>query len=74
MSIKVKSILARLLKGFLSGAVTAMLLITIAAPANWKDIVNILNILAVAGISGGINGALLAAQKWLSWKDEEIIA
>lgn len=70
MSEKTKAILVRLLKGFLSGAVTSMIMVSVVAPSNWKEMATIINILAVSGIFGGINGLLLAIQKWLSWKDE----
>lgn len=70
MSLKVKSILTRLLKGFVSGAVTSMLMVSIVAPGNWTELHTVLSILAVSGLFGGINGLLLALQKWASWKDE----
>jgi xanthosine utilization system XapX-like protein len=69
MSIKTKSILMRFVKGLVSGAVTSMLMVTVAAPGNWTDLVEVLSMFAIAGIFGGINGLLLAIQKWYSWKE-----
>lgn len=62
----------RLLKGFVSGAVTSMVMISVVAPENWTQLLTVVNVLAVAGIFGGINGVLLAAQKWYSWTDTPI--
>ena len=59
----------RLLKGFISGAVTSMIMISVVAPTNWTQLITVMNILAVAGIFGGINGVILAAQKWYSWTE-----
>lgn len=68
MPLKTKSVLNRLLKGFISGALASMGLIVITTPVNWADIKVLLTLLAFAGIGGGINGLLLAGQKWASWK------
>lgn len=69
MSEKIVSVGMRFFKGFISGAVTSMIMVTVAAPANWNELATILNIFAVAGIFGGINGGLLAVQKWYNWED-----
>lgn len=69
MSIKTKSILMRLVKGFVSGAVTSMIMVSVAAPSNWTELSSAGVILAVSGIYGGINGLILALQKWVSWKE-----
>lgn len=59
----------RLLKGFISGAVTSMIMVTVVAPTNWTELSSVGTLLAVSGIFGGINGLLLALQKWVSWKE-----
>lgn len=46
-----------------------MIMISVVAPTNWTQLITVVNILAVAGIFGGINGVLLAGQKWYSWTD-----
>jgi len=66
---KFKIVGKRFLKGFISGAITSMLLVTVATPSSWTELAVILNILGLAGIAGGINGALLAGQKWYSYVD-----
>lgn len=69
MSEKTKAVLIRFGKGFISGAVSAMGLITIATPSIWSGFLPILNLLAIAGMAGGLNGLLLALQKWSSWTE-----
>jgi hypothetical protein len=69
MSDKFKVVGMRLFKGFVSGAVTSMIMVSVVAPSSWETLGNIVNILSVAGIFGGINGTLLALQKWYSYTD-----
>ena len=69
MSQKTKSVLTRFIKGAVSGAFTAMALVTVASPSSWTELVVVANILGLAGIAGAINGAILAGQKWASWQD-----
>lgn len=69
MSEKTISVLNRFIKGFLSGAVTSMGLVTLAMPTVWSDVWQILNNLGLAAIFGGLNGLLLALQKYVSWKE-----
>ena len=59
----------RFVKGFISGAVTSMLMITAAAPQNWTELFTVISIFVVSGIFGGVNGGLLAIQKWYSWEN-----
>ena len=70
---KYKSILVRFLKGFVSGAITTMLGIVFLVPKDFTELKTILLTLALTGIAGGINGLLLAIQKWVSWNDSEYI-
>lgn len=67
--LKLKSIITRLLKGTIAGAIGAMVVITFNVPSTWSDIHSVLNALAIAGVYGAITGFLLAAQKWASWVD-----
>ena len=69
MSEKLKSILKRLLKGFLSGALTSMSLIAIFVPTDYTQLKLLLNTLLFSAIAGGINGIFLAINKWYSWQD-----
>lgn len=66
---EIKSVLKRLLKGFIAGAVGSMSIIVIASPANFNEIAILLKALLLAGVGGGISGLLLALQKWASWKE-----
>jgi hypothetical protein len=70
-SLKVRSILNRFLKAFISGAFSAMALMTIAMPSNWEEMAKILAMLALAGMYGGVTGLIMAGQKWASWVDAE---
>jgi hypothetical protein len=70
MSTKTKSVLMRFFKGFVSGAITTMSLVVVFVPQNLVELKVILSALAFAGIAGGINGLLLAINKWASWTDE----
>lgn len=70
MTDKAKAILYRFLRGFVAGAVATMTTITIAQAVTWKDVIDILNNLAIAGITGGISGGLLALDKYLRYEEE----
>lgn len=67
--LKLKSIIIRLLKGAIAGAIGAMVVISFKVPSTWNDIHSVVSALAIAGAYGAITGLLLAAQKWASWKD-----
>ena len=69
MSIKIEAIIKRFVKAFISGAFTSMGLIAITTPANWGDLKVLVTILAFAAIGGGLNGVIMAGQKWYSWKE-----
>jgi len=71
MSAQTKSVLKRFLKGFLSGAVSTMMLIPALSPADFKQLKIWLITLLLAGIAGGVNGLILAVQKWSSWVDSK---
>ena len=66
---KYKSVFHRFLKGLISGAVTAMGMVTLVTPSTWSDFSGIFSTLGVAGIFGAINGLLLALNKWVNWKE-----
>ena len=72
MSIKTKSLILRFVKGFVSGAITSMIMVTAAAPSNWTELSSIGTILTVSGIFGGLNGLLLSIEKYLGWKENLI--
>ena len=66
---KYNSILKRFFKGMISGAVTAMGMVSLVQPSLWSDFNAIFTALAIAGLFGAINGLLLALNKWASWKE-----
>lgn len=66
---KIKAVLFRFAKGFISGAITTMTLVPFVTVTSWKELQTWICALTIAGCFGGINGMLLAAQKYYSWKD-----
>jgi hypothetical protein len=73
MNTKTKSVLMRLLKGGIAGAITTMGGITYIMPTLWSEFGAILNSLALAGSFGFIVGLLMALEKWISWKEEPVL-
>ena len=68
-SAKARSIINRLVKAFVFGALGALSGLTILMPGNWREIGTVLGMVFFACISGGITGVLMSLQKWYSWKD-----
>jgi formate/nitrite transporter FocA (FNT family) len=66
---KARSIINRFLKAFISGAFSALGLITIAMPQNWTEVPMLLSMLALSAMYGGLTGVIMAGQKWASWKE-----
>jgi hypothetical protein len=66
---KARSIINRLVKAFIFGAIGNIGLITIVMPKNWQEITTVLAMFSFAAIAGGITGVLSALQKWYSWKE-----
>mgnify|MGYP007064332912 CR=1 FL=1 len=65
---KTQMILKRFAKGFISGAVATMILVPAISPADFKELKVWLMSLILAGIFGGVNGLLLALNKWYKIK------
>lgn len=70
MSDKYKSVLARFAKAFISGAVSAAGIITVANVHTWSDLYLSLNAIALLLLIGGINGILMAVEKFATWKED----
>jgi hypothetical protein len=66
---KAKAILIRLAKGFIAGASGALVSVVFTAPTSWETLLSTLNVLAIAGVAGGISGLILAIHKWANWTD-----
>lgn len=64
-----KAVFVRFLKGAISGAVTAMGMVTLVQPTAWTEFSSIFSSLGIAGLFGAINGLLLALNKAYSWKE-----
>ena len=67
MTQKVKSIIMRFVKGFLSTFITATGVIPLTALTDWSAAVSILNVLALAAFLGIISGIIMAAEKAVTW-------
>lgn len=59
----IKSLLLRFLRAFVAGAVATMVTIMPMA-GGWSDLKVWLSALALAGITGGISGCLMAIDKY----------
>jgi len=66
---KARSIINRFTKAFVSGAFSALGLITLATPANWTEVPQLLSMISLAAVYGGLTGIIMAGQKWYSWKE-----
>ena len=71
MTNKINSVLIRLLKGIIAGAIASMGLVTLSQPAIWSDFNTMLSHLGLALVYGAVTGLLLALQKYVSWTDTE---
>lgn len=69
MEKKIKVILNRFLRAFVSGALATAIPLTIANTPSWNDFETQFIILLVSMSIGGINGILQAGDKLLRWKD-----
>jgi hypothetical protein len=65
---KIKVITLRFIRAFVTGALSTMVLLTVGDISNWSDLASALNVLAISGVIGGINGVLQAGDKLLRWK------
>jgi hypothetical protein len=59
-----KALLLRFARGFVAGAVSSMLMINVTAVNTFTDLKVFLSALAISAIVGGVNGALLAMDKY----------
>ncbi len=67
--IKLKSITFRFLKAFGAGFFSGLVIVSMNSIHNWTDLQTALNGLALAGVIGGINGVVMAGEKWANWQD-----
>lgn len=72
MTQKVKSIIMRFIKGFVSGGLGNIVVLASFAGSSWKDLGTWLSAIGFSFIVGGISGVLLGAEKWLNWTDESV--
>ena len=60
-----KALALRFVRGFVTGAVSSMLMINFVAVNTFADLQVFLTALALSAVVGGMNGALLAVDKYL---------
>ncbi len=60
-----KALALRFVRGFVTGAVSSMLMINFVAVNTFADLQVFLTALALSAVVGGMNGALLAIDKYL---------
>jgi len=65
MTQKIKSALLRFARGFASGALSAMVIIVPGSMGSWGDLSTWIGALSLAGVFGGITGAILAIDKYI---------
>jgi len=68
---KARSVINRFVKAFISGAFSALGLVTIAMPQNWTEVPTLLSMLSLSAMYGGMTGIIMAGQKYFSWKEIE---
>lgn len=66
---KLQVVSRRFIKAFVSGFCTGVAVISIGGVSQWSDLTLALNGLVVSGVMGGINGVIMALEKWASYKD-----
>ena len=65
---KFNVILRRFIKAFIGGALSTAVLISVGDIKTWFELATALNALFVSMIIGGINGVILAGEKWYNYK------
>jgi hypothetical protein len=58
-------VLVRFVRGFAAGALSSMALVAQFSGSDWSQMTSWLSMLAIAGVSGGITGAIMALDKWV---------
>lgn len=59
-----KAVALRAVRAFITGALSAITVITVANVHVWSDLIAWVNMLGLAAVVGGINGVLMGADKW----------
>lgn len=69
MDTKLKVILIRFLRAFISGALATGVLATTQDITTWTSLFSALQVLTISIIIGGISGVLMAGDKLLRWEE-----
>lgn len=63
----------RFLKSFLAGFATGLILVTATDIHSWTDLHQALLAILLSGSIGGLNGLILAFEKWANWQDSPTV-
>ena len=63
-----RAVLLRALRAFVSGALAAVAIVAPMALNSWNDLAGWLTALGIAAIVGGVNGVIMAVDKWVRWQ------
>lgn len=66
---KIQIVSRRFVKAFISGFITGVSVITLGGTSQWSDFSHVINGFFIAGVFGGINGVLMAVEKWASYTE-----
>lgn len=66
---KTRAVANRFLKAFLFGALSATTMVAAFSGASFDELEIWLKTVSFVLLSGGVNGVLMALQKWASWKE-----
>lgn len=70
MSPKLKVIGLRFLRTFVSGFLSVAGVVTALDKVDtWSSLASALNVIAIAGVIGGVTAVLTSADKWIRWQD-----
>ena len=67
MKLKAKVLLRRFLRGFVAGFASSAGTVGVFVGSNIRELSQWLMVVAIAGIAGGITGAILSVDKYLRW-------
>jgi hypothetical protein len=69
MTQKVKSVLNRFAKAFVFGALSSTTMIAVFSGNSFQELSVWISATGFVLLTGGINGILMALQKWIDWEE-----
>lgn len=65
----VQAVLRRFTKAFIAGALSTITVISVSGVNSFSDLAMAVKVLALMGVVGGINGVILAGEKFINWQE-----